>query len=89
VIEWHNYRLALDGYARIIIDMIGQDEVTILQDGKVIEGTWRKDERTQRTKYFDNDGREIPLNEGQIWKVIAVKSGNQKYSTVEYKYESN
>ena len=85
IIEWHDYCLANDGYSRIIIDMIGENPVSIYRDGKVFLGTWKKDERTQRTRYYDDTGEEIAINRGQIWKVIAVKSGNQEYSVIEYK----
>lgn len=84
VIEWHNYQDAQDGHSRLIIDMIAEDKVTILRDGKVIEGTWKKDCRLCRTKYFDAEGNEIPLNRGQIWIVVAVKVGDREVSNVNF-----
>lgn len=82
IIEWHNYADGRDGHSRIVIDMIGEDKATILRDGEVIEGTWKKDCRLCRTKYYDLQGEEIPLNRGQIWIVNAVKVQERLISTV-------
>lgn len=82
VVEWHNYADAKDGHSRIVIEMIGEDKATILRDGQVIEGTWKKTCRLCRTKYYDLQGEEIPLNRGQIWVVNAVKVQDRLISTV-------
>jgi len=82
IIEWHEYADARDGHSRIVIKMIGENKVTILRDGQVIEGTWRKESRLDRTQYFDSAGNEIPLNRGQIWIVNAVKVQDRLISTV-------
>jgi hypothetical protein len=85
IIEWHKYAPANDGHSRIVLDMIGEDEVTVLRDGKVIEGKWKKTCATCRTRYFDNEGKEIELNRGQIWIVNAAKTTSSKLSTVTIK----
>lgn len=82
VIEWHNYADARDGHSRLVIEMIGEDKATILRDGEVIEGTWRKECRLCRTKYYDLQGQEIALNRGQIWIVNAIKVQDRLISTV-------
>lgn len=82
VVEWHNYADAKDGHSRIVIDMIGKDKATILRDGDIIEGEWRKDCRLCRTKYYDLQGEEISFNRGQIWIVNAVKVQDRLISTV-------
>lgn len=82
IIEWHNYADARDGHSRIVIEMIGEDKATILRDGEVVEGTWRKTCRLCRTKYYDLQGKEIELNRGQIWIVNAVKVQDKLISTV-------
>ena len=84
IIEWHNYGDAGDGHGRIIIDMIAEDKVVILNDGKVQEGKWKKECRTCRTKYFDANGAEIPLVRGQNWVQIAVKVGDRLVSNVKF-----
>lgn len=82
IIEWHNYAEARDGHSRIVIEMIGEDKATILRDGEVIEGTWRKTCRLCRTKYYSVTGEEIELNRGQIWIVNAVKVQDRLISVV-------
>jgi hypothetical protein len=62
--------------------MIGENKATILRDGQVIEGKWRKQSRLDRTQYFDGEGKEIPLNRGQIWIVNAVKVQDRLISTI-------
>lgn len=82
VIEWHEYQDANDGHSRIVLDMLGEDKAVILRDGKVIQAKWEKECRTCRTKYIDTEGKEIPLNRGQIWVVNAVKVGDNLLSKV-------
>jgi hypothetical protein len=82
IIEWHEYADARDGHSRIVIKMIGENKATILRDGQVIEGKWRKQSRLDRTQYFDGEGKEIPLNRGQIWIVNAVKVQDRLISTI-------
>lgn len=84
IIEWHNYADARDGHSRVIIDMIGEDNVIILRDGLKIEGKWKKTCRTCRTKYYDDKGQEIPLNRGQNWIVNVVKVGPRLVSNVNF-----
>ncbi len=56
-----------DKYHRLIINTIGSGRVKILMDGKVIDGTWEKSDKSSRTKYFDNERNEIELNRGLSW----------------------
>lgn len=84
IVEWHNYQDANDGHSRIIIDMIGQGKVEIFRDGKGYNGLWKKDCRTCRTRYYDNLGKEIKLNRGQIWIVNAIKTQEKLVSSVDF-----
>jgi hypothetical protein len=56
-----------DDKGHIIIDTIGEGDAVIMQDGKKIEATWKKNSRTARTTYADLDGNIIEFNRGQIW----------------------
>jgi hypothetical protein len=82
IIEWHDYADAKDGHSRLVIKMIGENKATILRDGQIIEGRWKKDTRLSRTQYFDLAGNEIELNRGQIWIVNAIKVQDRLISTV-------
>jgi hypothetical protein len=63
----------------ILYTTTGEGEALIFQNGEVIEVTWEKDTRTDRTKFFDEDGKEISFVRGPIW-IEAVPSGN----TIDY-----
>ena len=78
IVEYHDYRDAMDGHSRIIIDMIGEGEVFVFRDGQMIKGKWKKASRTERTKYYDETGAEIEFNRGQIWVVNAIRTSSHK-----------
>lgn len=71
-----NYPTPRDSSSRIILDVIGSGNVVVFRDGKYFTGTWRKDSRTARTKFYDQDGNEIELNRGKVWvEMIPVYNG--------------
>lgn len=55
----------IDSYGRLSIDLDGQGLATIYQDGRKIEGTWKKESR--RTIFYNQDKNEIKFNRGTIW----------------------
>lgn len=57
----------VDTHAHILYTTIGSGNGYILQDGKATTITWRKPDRTSRTKFYDTNGREISINRGQLW----------------------
>lgn len=64
---------ANDGYpdnVHLLYDNIGEGEALIFQQGKVIEGTWEKESRLDRTKFYTADEEEIEFVPGQIWLEI-------------------
>ncbi len=70
VIQYERESHANDGYennAHLIYGTKGSGKMLLLQDGKVIEGTWSKKDRLSREKFLDKTGKEISFNRGQIW----------------------
>ncbi|MDD3531867.1 MAG: DUF3048 domain-containing protein [Candidatus Shapirobacteria bacterium] len=59
----------------LLYDTLGEGQLFVFQDGQVEKGTWEKDFRESRTRFFDNSGAEIRLNRGLIWVQI-VPAGN-------------
>jgi len=53
----------------------GTGKAYVFQNGEAIEGTWEKDSRTDRTKFFDKSGKEISFVRGPVWIEI-VPAGN-------------
>ena len=60
-------------HAHVLYDTLKGGKALVFQDGKVISGTWKKSKRTARTIFYDEKGKEISFNPGQIWiEVIAT-----------------
>lgn len=56
-----------DNEQRLSMETIGQGEALVFLDGRVIIATWKKASRTDRTKFYDNQGEEIEFNAGTTW----------------------
>ncbi|MFH0951872.1 MAG: DUF3048 domain-containing protein, partial [Patescibacteria group bacterium] len=46
---------------RILINVTGEGTALVFRDGTVIEGTWKKPSRLERTRFYDADNEEISL----------------------------
>lgn len=57
----------LDAVGRKKIITIGEGKAEIFFAGGKIEGTWKKNSRTERTQWFDAAGSEIKLAPGKTW----------------------
>jgi hypothetical protein len=66
----------IDDVGRLKIKTIGKGKAQIFQDGKVIEGQWRKDDAVSRIKFYNNNNEEVELNAGQTW-IEVVPIGNE------------
>lgn len=70
VIAFMKESKADDGYdmnAHLLYGTKGEGEMTLFQDGKSVNGEWRKINRTAQIKFFDDSGTEIKFNRGPIW----------------------
>ena len=45
----------------------GSNKVKVFSQGKEIDGTWKKTDRTSRTIFYDDQGNEITFAPGQFW----------------------
>jgi hypothetical protein len=66
----------VDRNKHMLYTTIGSGKALVFQNGEVIEGTWRKDSRTDRTLFYDKKGKEISFVRGPIW-IEAVPAGNK------------
>ncbi|MBU0975495.1 MAG: DUF3048 domain-containing protein [Patescibacteria group bacterium] len=82
IIQHVPYRSTGDKNGRIVFTTIGSGKADIFLDSKQITGTWKKDSRTTRTKFLNDEGKEIPLNRGLIWIEIVPVSGNSDLSNI-------
>lgn len=67
--------LVIDEIGRKRINTIGSGEATVFYDGKKIDGTWEKEKRTERTRFFNELGDEIKLKPGKIWVEVVGQDG--------------
>lgn len=75
VLQFSLQTLANDGSARILYQTEGSDRALVFRDGGVVEGTWEKKSRTDRTRFFDQEGVEIEFNRGTTWvEVLPIGS---------------
>lgn len=71
-----SYPSPRDDKNRIILDVIGEGNAKVFQDGDAIDATWKKNSRTSRTRFYDGDGNELSFSRGQVWVAwLPVKSG--------------
>lgn len=52
---------------RLDYQLIGSGKAFVFLDGKVVEATWSKSKRDERTRFFDTKGEEIRFNRGKFW----------------------
>ena len=52
---------------RLMMETNGEGRAFVLRDGQLIEGTWKKPERTDRTLFYNLEGDEIEFNRGITW----------------------
>lgn len=57
----------LDGKGRLGMETVGTGEAEIYMKGKKIKGSWQKENKTSRTKFYNLEDKEINLNSGKIW----------------------
>ena len=69
-----NESIAGDKYGRQELYTTGTGNGYYITNGKCEEISWKKDERTQQTKYFNSRGQKLTLNPGQTW--IQIVSPN-------------
>jgi hypothetical protein len=77
-------RLTIDpesepGYQRPVLDQIGSGRALVFREGRVWIGTWRKDDVSGLTRFFDADGKEIALVRGRIFIQVVSTVTNVKY----------
>jgi hypothetical protein len=72
--------VVVDNVTRRHIQTVGEGDALVVQDGRIILGRWRKEERTERLRFFDAEGEEIRLNAGRTW--IEVVPSLDKTATV-------
>ncbi|KKU42960.1 MAG: PEGA domain protein [Berkelbacteria bacterium GW2011_GWA2_46_7] len=55
---------------------VGSGATSVFEDGTRTDGTWKKPSRLERTRFYDGQGAEIPLNRGKIWIEVLPQDGS-------------
>lgn len=59
--------VSIQDKGRLELDIIGEGSAHILFNGKRIEGTWKKENVTSRTTFFDENGAEVIFPRGTMF----------------------
>lgn len=79
IVQFERESNANDGYpgnVHLLYGTVGSGKALIFQDGNAVEGKWMKAGRTKRSKYVDQNGKELSFNRGQIW-IQTVPEGSK------------
>lgn len=57
----------VDEHLHLLYNNVGKGDGLMLADGKATKIMWSKPMRADRTKFFDESGREISMNRGPVW----------------------
>lgn len=79
VIQFTKETGPVDEHLHLLYQTKGQGEALIFQDGRAVQGTWRKKDRISRTKFYDSLGQEIKFNRGEIWIEVLPTGSKVNY----------
>jgi hypothetical protein len=57
----------IDDKLRLRIETVGKNKAVICLDGGCVEGEWKKENSSSRTKYYNKNGEECEFNPGTTW----------------------
>lgn len=75
IVQFMKEKSANDRKNHLFYEALSRGKAKILRDGKMIEASWERLDLQDRTRFYDETGREIEFNRGQIW-VEVVPEGN-------------
>lgn len=64
---------------RLDITLIGEGKALVFQEGEVTEATWKKEDETARTRFYDENDEEIAFVPGNIWVSIVPTDNEVSY----------
>ena len=73
IVEEANTKV-IDKEGRLSIDLIGDGNGIYITNGKGIKITWSKNSRSEKVRYYDENGEEIILNPGVTWIQVTMSN---------------
>lgn len=80
VVQYVNTRV-LDEVGRLDMDTIGNGEAVVFYNGLDYKGTWVKENKNSRTKFYDLSGEELLFKSGKIWVEVVNQNGSVLFRT--------
>lgn len=71
----------VDVVGRRKVKTIGEGKAFVLQDGVMIEATWRKPSATERLRFYLDTGEEIKMNAGVTWIEVIPDESSMEFMT--------
>ncbi len=73
----------LDNVGRLDIETVGEGEARVMQDGRIIQSTWKRASVDELVRFYDESGAEIALNGGATWIEIVPTLDDHFFEIVE------
>lgn len=70
VVAQYDAARVVNGEGHVLYGSLGQGPAFVFQDGQLIEATWTKRTREERTRYWDAAGAEVQFNRGRTWVAV-------------------
>jgi hypothetical protein len=67
VVVMHAPSRVEDEVGHVLYEQFGSGPATVFTGGQAYPGTWRKEDREARTRFFDSSGKEISFERGPIF----------------------
>lgn len=67
VVQFVSTSLVDQATGRLEMQTVGTGQAAVFLDGQRIDGTWKKVDDSARTRFYTNQGAEVPFNAGTIW----------------------
>ncbi len=73
---------SLDSKGRLKIDMCAGGDALLFTDGKVVKGTWSREDLDSRTIFVDAEGKQFKLSPGHTWVEVADQNCDIDYDVI-------
>lgn len=80
IVQYVETSLLEPSTGRLTMKTIGEGKAVVFRDGQAVTGTWRKEERGARTKFYDEAGEKIKLNKGTTWVEVVPTDRSVEYN---------
>jgi hypothetical protein len=73
---------ARDANGYLKFDVTGNGRAQIFTNGRVVEGTWKRDDISRPAKFYDANGTEVVLSSGKTW-ICVIRNSHAEHARYE------